>query len=54
MQAISNWLYQHDPEWRKIQRGQDVETEEIPTDIDSGVDIDAWIKQELLTTSQEE
>ncbi len=46
VQALSTWLYHHDPEWRKVQKGMDVETEDVPTDIDRGVDIDAWIRKE--------
>lgn len=54
MQALSTWLYHHDPEWRKVQRGQDTESVDIPTDIDQGVDIDAWIKKETETKTEEE
>ena len=43
LQAMSTWLYHHDEEWRKIERNQDVE-EDIPADIDRGVNIDSWIK----------
>lgn len=46
LQALSVWLYHHDPEWRKIQRGQDAEAADIPTDVQKGVDIDSWIKKE--------
>lgn len=46
IQALSVWLYQHDPEWRKVQRGRDTEASDIPADIEHGVDIDAWIKKE--------
>ena len=43
LQAMSTWLYHHDEEWRKIERNQD-EEEDIPADIDRGVNIDSWIK----------
>lgn len=43
LQAMSTWLYHHDEEWRKIERNQD-EEEDIPADIDHGVNIDSWIK----------
>ncbi len=46
IQALSTWLFHHDPEWRKVQRGLDAEVADIPTDIDKGVDIEAWIKKE--------
>lgn len=49
IQALSTWLYHHDPEWRKIQRGQDVEAADIPVDVEQGVDIDAWIRKETET-----
>lgn len=47
MQAISTLLYHHDPEWRKVERRLDEESSDIPTEIDKGVDIDAWIKKEV-------
>lgn len=53
IQALSVWLYHHDPEWRKIQRNQDLEDSDIPTDLQKGVDIDAWIKQEVNTKAKE-
>lgn len=46
IQALATWLYHHDPEWRKVQRGLDTEAADIPTDIDQGIDIDAWIRKE--------
>ena len=46
IQALATWLYNHDPDWRKIQRGMDVEAQDIPTNIEQGVDIDKWIKKE--------
>lgn len=50
VQALSTWLYHHDPEWRRIQRGMDTEASDVPTDVNQGVDIDAWIKKEIETT----
>ena len=47
VQALATWLYHHDPEWRKVQRKQDAEASDVPTDIKKGVDIDAWIKKEV-------
>ena len=46
LQAMSVWLYHHDEEWRKVERKQD-EDEDIPTDVEHGVDIDSWIKDKL-------
>lgn len=47
MQALATWLYHHDPEWRKVERKQDEDRNDIPTDITKGINIDAWIKKEL-------
>lgn len=49
IQALSTWMYHHDPDWRRIQRGLDTETSEIPENIDHGIDIDAWIRKESET-----
>lgn len=46
VQALSTWLYHHDPEWRKVQRGLDMAEDDVPTDVDNGVDIEAWIRKE--------
>lgn len=53
IQALSTWLYHHDPEWRKIQRNQDVDAGDIPTDVEQGVDIDAWIRKETELSDEE-
>lgn len=45
VQALSTWLFHHDEEWRKISKGEN--TDDIPKDIDKGIDIDAWIKEEI-------
>lgn len=47
IQALANWLYHHDPEWRKRQRGTDVETSDIPQDIVRGIDVSEWIDKEM-------
>lgn len=44
-QALATWLYHHDPQWRKIQRGEDIDSEEIP-EAKEGVDITRWIDLE--------
>lgn len=40
IQALSTWLYHHDPEWRKVEKNQSDDE-----DISSGgsIDIDKWI-----------
>ena len=43
LQAQSTWLYHHDEEWRKVERKEDGD-EDIPSEIEHGVDIDSWIK----------
>ena len=47
IQALSNWLYHHDPEWRKRQRGTDAETSELPQEIVRGIDVTEWIDKEM-------
>lgn len=45
--ALATWLYHHDSDWRKVQRG---EAEDDPTqNVDTGIDIQKWITQELNT-----
>lgn len=39
MQALSTWLYHHDPEWRKVENKQD--DDEVSAD--GSIDIDKWI-----------
>lgn len=47
IQALSTWLYHHDAEWRKVQRGRDAEGDGIPQDIVQGIDVAAWIDKEV-------
>ena len=47
LQAMTTWLYHHDEEWRKIERKQDEDASDIPTDIKKGVNIDSWIKEQV-------
>lgn len=47
VQALSTFLYHHDPTWRKIERKQDEESSDIPINIRKGVDIDNWIKEQV-------
>lgn len=48
VQALANWLYHHDPQFRKIQKGID-ESEDngIPFDPKNGIAIQAWIRKEI-------
>lgn len=46
VQALTTWLIHHDPDWRKIERKQD-DDDEIPENIDHGINIDEWIKLEV-------
>lgn len=45
-QALATWLYHHDEEWRRIQRGGE-SSDDIPTDIEEGISIDSWIKANI-------
>lgn len=50
MQALATWLYHNDPEYRKIQRGRDIDASDpnsVPQDIERGIDITSWIDQEV-------
>lgn len=47
MQALSTWLYHHDPEWRKVERKQDEDANEIPKSKEHGISIDEWIKDRI-------
>ena len=47
MQALSKWLYHHDQEWRKVERNMDEDAEDVPTNIEHGIDIDKWIEKEI-------
>ena len=48
IQALTTWMFHHDPEWRKIERNQD-DGNKVPTsdEIDHGIDIDSWIKDNV-------
>jgi hypothetical protein len=45
MQALATWLYHHDEEWRKIQKGED--DSDIPQNVVDGIPIDEWIKEKM-------
>lgn len=45
--ALSSWLYHHDKDFRKIERKMEEDEDNIPTDIEQGISIDSWIKDQL-------
>lgn len=47
LQAQSVWLYHYDEDWKKTERKQDEDASDIPTDIEKGIDIDSWIKDQV-------
>ena len=47
MQALSTLLFHYDADWRKVQRGADEESSDIPQEIESGIDVAKWIEQEV-------
>ncbi len=44
IQALSTWLYHHDPDWRRRQRGEP-DPEEVGN-AEQGLNIEAWIAKE--------
>jgi hypothetical protein len=54
LQAQSVWLYHHDEEWRNIERKVDDNEDGIPTNISEGVNIDAWIENQIKRERTEE
>ena len=47
LQAMSVWLYHYDEDWKKTERKQDEDAEDVPTNIEKGIDIDSWIKDQV-------
>ncbi|MBR1525239.1 MAG: hypothetical protein IJ640_01080 [Prevotella sp.] len=47
MQALATLMFHYDKDWRKVQRGLDDETQDIPTNIETGIDIHKWIEKEV-------
>lgn len=47
LQAMSVWLYHYDEDWKKTERKQDEDADDIPTDIEKGISIDSWIKDKV-------
>ncbi len=46
IQALSTFLYHHDPNWRKIQRGIE-DDEELPQNVKQGIPVSHWIDAEM-------
>lgn len=53
IQAMSVWLYHHDPEWRRIQKGIEENTDNAPDNINHGIDIQAWIRKEMESAPED-
>lgn len=58
LQALANWLYMHDEEWRRISKGEDlnsVDPNQPPRaeEVKRGVDISQWLNKELLDKEDE-
>lgn len=47
LQAQSVILYHNDENWRKVERKQDEDVNDIPMNIRKGVDIDNWIRGQV-------
>lgn len=47
MQAIATLLYHYDKTWRKVERKQDEDAGEVPTNVETGISIEQWITQEM-------
>lgn len=47
LHAQSVWLYHYDEDWRKVERKQDEDANDVPIDIEKGIDIDSWIKDKV-------
>lgn len=53
LQALSMWMYHHCKEWRKIQRGEDMDGDEIEP-AKRGIDISNWIDKEMDEREQDD
>lgn len=56
--ALSTWLYHHDKEWRKRQRGLDTEADTtsapLQKDVKKGIDVESWLDRELMDEEENE
>lgn len=55
MQALSTWLYHHDPDFRRVQRGAEPSQSTAPNanNIEQGVNIAAWIEDHVVVKGKE-
>ncbi len=53
MQAIATLLYHYDKDWRKVERKQDDEAQDVPVDVKHGISIEDWINKELQADEDE-
>lgn len=55
MQALSTWLYHHDPDFRKVQRGYEPSesTAAHAGNIEQGVNIAAWIEDHVVVKGRD-
>lgn len=55
MQALSTWLYHHDPDFRKVQRGYEPSesTAAHAGNIEQGVNIAAWIEDHVVVRGRD-
>ena len=47
IQAMMTWMMHHDEEWRNAQLGIVEDASDVPSDIEHGISIDAWIKERV-------
>lgn len=47
VQAMATFLYHHDPEWRKVERKQDEDANNVSKVTEHGINIDEWIKDRI-------
>lgn len=52
MQALATLMFHYDKDWRKVQRGVDDDTQGIPQDIETGIDIHKWIEREVGVSTE--
>ncbi len=52
MQALATLMFHYDKDWRKVQRGVDDDTQGVPQDIETGIDIHKWIEREVGVSTE--
>lgn len=54
--ALGTWLYHHDPEWRAITQGKNLDDKDVapePSQVKKGVSITEWLDKELLANGDD-